>query len=93
MSAMNSVAIVEGFRNEVLEDESKIKGQMAAFIKTTVQATVGVVVPAGMEDTDHYASLRSDAPQMTLLDLGIDHATTIDARVDAAADMLFGSYD
>lgn len=93
MSAMNTVAIVNDFRGDVLADEVRIKARMASLIRSTVEASVGVGVPVGMEDTDYYTMLRSSPPQMRPVDIGIDHGTTIEQRLDAAAEMLFGSYD
>ncbi|WP_386630290.1 hypothetical protein [Sulfitobacter geojensis] len=93
MSAMNTVAIVEDFRGSLQADEARIKERMAGLIRLTVEASVGVAVPSGMEDTDHYTMLRGAPSQMTPVNIGIDHETSIEQRLDAAADMLFGSYD
>lgn len=93
MSAMNTVAIVDDFRGDVLGDETRIKERMANLIRSTVEASVGVVVPAGMERTDHYDALRGEPTVMTPVNVGIDMDTTIEQRLSAAAEVLFSSYD
>ncbi len=93
MSAMNTVAMVDDFRGDIPADETRIKARMAELIRTTVQASVGVGVPVGMEPTDHYDTLRGAPVAAAPVVVHIDHGKTIDDRLSDAAEMLFQSYD
>lgn len=93
MSAMNTVAIVNEFAGNVPQDEVRIKARMADLIRTTVKASVGVTVPAGMEPTDHYDVLRGAPVRMAPVGLDIDHNKPINERLSDAATVLFESYD
>ena len=92
MSTMNTRAIVDSL-GDIPADEVRIKARMADLIRTTVRASVGVAVPAGMEPTDHYDDLRGAPVHAEPVDLEIDHGKSLDDRLSDAATVLFESYD
>ena len=93
MSEMNTVAIVNEFKDDLPEDERRIKEKIVELIRTTVKASVGAEVPVGMEPTTYYDALRGAPVDAVPVELDIDHGKSIDDRLSDAAEILFQSYD
>ena len=82
MSEMNTVAIVnESAKDDLPEDERRIKEKIVELIRTTVKASVGAEVPVGMEPTTYYDALRGAPVDAVPVELDIDHGKSIDDRL------------
>lgn len=91
MSAMNTIAIVDGFSNTVVADEMRIKARLVQLIRTTVEASAEVSIPQGT-GSNRYAQLAGSFPTTNFV-METDINASLDERLSEAAELLFESYD
>ena len=90
MSAMNTIAIVDDV-NTISVDEARIKVRLGELIRSTIDASARVSTPRGAM-SDRYAALAGNFPAVGL-NLGASPEASIEDRLEAAAELLFESYD
>lgn len=92
MSAMNSVAIVDEFKDGLADEVSRIKARMASMIVHSIEGSAEATVPDGMALAHRYEQLASARPELPI-SLCTIHEGSVEDRVNAAATLLFESYD
>ena len=93
MSAMNSVAIVEAFRDDVPGDVSRVKARFGDLIRESIRVSSTVKVPKDLEPSGKYDSLRRGTLASRTAKKAAPQVTLTDELVSEAADLLFSSYD
>ena len=92
MSAMNSVAIVDDFKDGLAEEVLRIKARMADMIVDTIEASAEAKLPVDMEPSVRYQELVN-VVQSEMSNTCLIHDNSVEDRVNAAAALLFESYD